>query len=170
MFNYRPDRPVALRVTVELPTLRDRPQQPPVFDASHPGVDALLHPDRDGHRRIRRPFSSRSARTPTFPLLDGLDDVVAFALQVSRCAQIPDGVQMNVVQGFRCNLGKTGNLRGKRTGSKVRVAEASNDRRPRHHLLGAGSMAIVRRSSVTDMTNGIIEASLNARESTPETS
>ncbi len=112
MFNYRPDRPVALRVTVELPTLRDRPQQPPVFDAGHPGVDALLHPDRDGHRRIRRPFSSRSARTPTFPLLDGLDDVVAFALQVSRCAQIPDGVQMNVVQGFRCNLGKTGNLRG----------------------------------------------------------
>ena len=42
--------PVAQRVAVDLPALRDRPQRPAVFDAGcgHPGVDSLLDPDRDG--------------------------------------------------------------------------------------------------------------------------
>ena len=47
LFNYRPDSPVAQGVAIDLPALRDRTQQPAVFDAGrgHPGVDSLLDPD-----------------------------------------------------------------------------------------------------------------------------
>ena len=50
LFNYGPDRPVAQGVAIDLPTLRNRTQQPTVLDAGcgHPGIDPVLDPDRDG--------------------------------------------------------------------------------------------------------------------------
>ena len=52
LFNYRPYCPVAQRVAIDLPALRDRTQQPAFVDPGHsrPNIDALLHPERDGYR------------------------------------------------------------------------------------------------------------------------
>jgi hypothetical protein len=65
LFNYRPDRPVAQRVAIDLPPFGNRAQQPAVFDAGRgrPGVDAVLDPDGMATVRMRRPLPSRSART-----------------------------------------------------------------------------------------------------------
>jgi hypothetical protein len=64
-------------VAIHLPALRNRAQQPAVFDAGrgHPSVDALLDPDGDGDRpNAPPPFALEvSQHPPAFSLLDGRD-------------------------------------------------------------------------------------------------
>jgi hypothetical protein len=68
--------PSRLGCRVDLPALRDRPQQPSLFDAGrgHPGVDALLDPDRDGHGADAPALALEVGQhPPSLPLLNGLD-------------------------------------------------------------------------------------------------
>ena len=112
LLDYGPDRPVA-QALADLPALRDRSQQPAVFDAcrGHPGVDSLLDPDRYGDGAYASSLPFEVGQDPAaLPLLDGLDiergqflppqgaanqqrqdHVIAFALQ---CRAVRNGEQL----------------------------------------------------------------------------
>ena len=76
VFNYRPDRPIAQRVTIDLPAFGNGPQQPAIFDTGrgHPCIDSLLDPDWDGDGADGAAFALQVGQhPPPFPLLDGFD-------------------------------------------------------------------------------------------------
>jgi hypothetical protein len=71
--HYRPD---TQGVAIDLPALRERPQQPVVFDPGrgHPGVYAVLDPDGDGHGADAPAFAFEvSQDPPALSLLNGRD-------------------------------------------------------------------------------------------------
>src|SRR5882757_622222 len=51
-FNYRPDGPITQFVAHDLSRLRKRKKQPSLINLGRrrPGLDSLLHPDRNRHR------------------------------------------------------------------------------------------------------------------------
>jgi hypothetical protein len=61
---------------IDLPALRDRPQQPAIFDfrRGHPGIDPLFDPDRDCDGADAPAFAFEVGQDPPpFPLLEGFD-------------------------------------------------------------------------------------------------